>query len=156
MVAIRPENLTGAVMVASTSIARELLADTGLRVTRQRAALTSLLFGKDGRHVSAEGLYAELVRAGAPGSISSVYRALKDFSEAGLLRKVPIYGSTAYFDTQLDHHHHVYAEDEDRLMDLPVEQVSIADLPPPPEGYELISVDVLMRIRRKTQADETA
>jgi Fur family iron response transcriptional regulator len=137
MVAIRPENLKDAVMVDGASIARELLADTGLRVTRQRAALTSL-------------------QAGAPGSISSVYRALKDFSEAGLLRKVPIYGSTAYFDTQLDHHHHVYAEDEDRLMDLPVEQVSIADLPPPPEGYELVSIDVLMRVRRKTPVNDAA
>lgn len=156
MVAIRPENLNDAVMVGGTSIARELLADTGMRVTRQRAALTNLLFGKDGRHVSAEGLYAELVRAGAPGSISSVYRALKDFSDAGLLRRVPIYGSTAYFDTQLDHHHHVYAEDEDRLMDLPVDRVSITDLPPPPDGYELVSVDVLMRVRRKEASDASA
>lgn len=155
MVAIRSENLNGAVFIGDSSAARELLADTRFRVTRQRAALTSLLFGQDGRHVSAEGLYAELVQAGAPGSISSVYRALKDFSEAGLLRRVPIYGSTAYFDTQLDHHHHVYAEDEDRLMDLPADRVSIADLPPPPDGYELVSVDVLMRVRRKGSTEET-
>lgn len=153
MVAIRSETLNGAVAIGDAATARELLSDTRFRVTRQRAALTNLLFGRDGRHVSAEGLYAELVQAGAPGSISSVYRALKDFSEAGLLRRVPIYGSTAYFDTQLDHHHHVYAEDEDRLMDLPADRVSISDLPPPPDGYELVSVDVLMRVRRKEPGD---
>jgi Fur family iron response transcriptional regulator len=41
-------------------------------------------------------------------------------------------------------------------MDLPVEQVSIADLPPPPEGYELVSIDVLMRVRRKTPVNDAA
>ncbi len=69
---------------------------------------------------------------------------------------MPIYGSTAYFDTQLDHHHHVYAEDEDRLMDLPADRISISDLPPPPDGYELVSVDVLMRVRRKGSKQEAA
>lgn len=149
MVATRSGDLKGAVMFGNISTAREVLADTGLRVTRQRAALTSLLFGNDGRHVSAEGLYAELVQAGAPGSISSVYRALKDFSEAGLIRRVPIYGAAAYFDTRLDHHHHFYAEGEDRLLDLPSDRIRLGELPSPPDGYELVRVDVVMRIRRK-------
>ncbi len=149
MVAVRLDNLKNAVLVGGTSNARELLADTGMRVTRQRAALMALLFGRSGRHVTAESLHEELVRASAPGCLSSVYRALRDFSDAGLLKRVPIYGSAAYFDTQLDHHHHFYAEDEDVLMDVPAERISIRDLPEPPEGYELISVDVLVRIRRK-------
>jgi len=147
MVAFNPNELVAA--QPADALARDLLAETGLRVTRQRAALTALLFASSGRHVTAESLYEELVRSGAPGSISCVYRALKDFSGAGLLRRVPIYGTHAYFDTQLNHHHHVYAEDEDLLMDLPAEQVSISDLPPPPDGYPLVSVDVLMRVRRK-------
>lgn len=136
----------------NASAIRDLLERAGLKLTRQRIALTGLMFGAEGRHVTAEQLYGELVQAGAPGSISSVYRALRDFSEAGLLRRVPIYGSTAYFDTQLSHHHHVYDEDEDRLIDLPTDGVRIAELPPPPDGYELVSVDVLMRVRRKDPA----
>ncbi|WP_266065049.1 iron response transcriptional regulator IrrA [Brucella intermedia] len=153
MVVIRPQDLK--VEVRTDSAVRDLLAETGLKATRQRVALTSLLFGKDGRHVTAESLYGELVQSGSPGSISCVYRALKDFSEAGLLKRVPIYGSAAYFDTRLDHHHHFYAEEEDRLMDLPANRIRIGDLPSPPDGYELISVDVLLRIRRKT-ADQRA
>lgn len=133
---------------------RSLLADTGLRVTRQRTALSALLFRDAGRHVTAEGLYDELVRAGAPGSMSCVYRALKDFSEAGLLKRVPVYGSTAYFDTQRDHHHHFYVEDEDRLLDVSENRISVCNVPELPEGYELISVDVLLRIRRKNRATE--
>lgn len=78
---------------------------------------------------------------------------MNDSSKPGLLPKVPVAGSTAYSDPQLDH---VCAEDEDRLMDPPAEQVSIADLLPPPEGYEPVSVDVFMRVRRKTPVDEAA
>lgn len=120
-----------------------------MRATQQRLALMDLLFGGGGRHVSAEGLHGELVRSGAPGSISCVYRSLKGFSELGLLKRVPIYGSTAWFDTQVDHHHHYYAMDEDRLLDVPGGRVTVCDLPEPPHGYELVEVDVVLRIRRK-------
>lgn len=54
--------------------ARDLLAEIGLRATKPRIALVELLYGKGFRHVSAESLYEELVRSGAPGSIGSVYR----------------------------------------------------------------------------------
>lgn len=129
--------------------ARDLLAVTGLRATQQRLALTTLLFDRGDRHVSVETLHDELVRAGAPGSISSIYRGLRDFSDMGLLRRIPVYGSTTWYDTQTGHHHHFYAVDEDRLMDVPANCITVHDLPPPPEGYELVSVDVLLRIRRK-------
>lgn len=129
--------------------ARDLLAASGLKATRQRVALIELLFGQGGRHVSVESLHDELIRSGAPGSISSIYRSLKGFSEIGLLRRIPIYGSTAYFDTQLGHHHHFYAVNEDRLIDVSARDISVCDIPSPPDGYELVSVDVLLRIRRR-------
>lgn len=140
------QNLGSAQKLAA---AREVFADLGLRVTRPRLALAELLFGKGPRHVSAESLYDELNRSGAPGCISSVYRNLKDLSSAGLLKRVPIYGSTAWFDTQVDPHHHFYAEDEDRLIDVPTGEVSVGDLPPPPDGYEVVGVDVFLRVRRR-------
>lgn len=130
---------------------RGILANTGLRMTQQRLALMDLLFARGGRHVTAESLHEELVRLGAPGSISSVYRGLKDFSDMGLLRRVPIYGSTAWFDTELKHHHHFYAVDEDRLMDVPAKGVTVRNLPALPEGYQLLSVDVLLRIRKQNR-----
>ena len=135
--------------LARPDLIRGILANTGLRMTQQRLALMDLLFTRGGRHVTAESLHEELVRSGAPGSISSVYRGLKDFSDMGLLRRVPIYGSTAWFDTELKHHHHFYAVDEDLLMDVPAEGMAVRNLPPLPEGYQLLSVDVLLRIRKQ-------
>lgn len=136
--------------------ARDLLAEMGLRATKPRLALAELLFAKGFRHVSAESLYEELVRSGAPGSISSVYRNLRDLSGAGLLKRVPVYGSTAWFDTQMGPHHHFFAEDEDRLIDVSTDSITVADIPSPPDGYELVGVDVLLRIRRAEEAQHAA
>ncbi|WP_313196020.1 Fur family transcriptional regulator [Shinella zoogloeoides] len=129
--------------------ARDLFAERGLRVTQPRVALAELLFGNGPRHVSAESLHEELVRSGAPGSLSSVYRTLNDLSCAGLLRRMPICGSTAWFDTQVEPHHHFYAEDEDRVIDVPGNGVHVGNLPPPPDGYEFVGIDVLLRVRRR-------
>lgn len=127
---------------------RGIIANTGMRMTQQRLALMDLLFARGGRHVTAESLYEELVRSGAPGSISSVYRGLKEFSDMGLLRRVPNYGSAAWFDTELKHHHHFYSVDEDQLMDVPGD-ITVGNLPDIPQGYQLLSVDVLLRIRKQ-------
>jgi Fur family iron response transcriptional regulator len=128
--------------------ARDILAEAGLRPTRQRLALADLLFRGEPRHVSVDSLYDELSRRGAPGSLSCVYNSLRRFSDLGLLRRTPIYGETTYFDTQLDHHHHFYVVNEDRLMDVPDGQIAVTCLPALPDGYELESVDVVVRLRR--------
>lgn len=128
--------------------ASDILAKAGLRPTRQRLALADLLFRGGPRHVSVDCLYDELSRRGAPGSLSCVYSSLRRFSDLGLLRRTPIYGETTYFDTQLDHHHHLYVVDEDRLMDVPPDQIAIDRMPIVPNGYDLVSVDVVVRVRR--------
>lgn len=135
--------------------ARQMLNEAGLRVTRQRVALVGLLFSKGERHVTAEGLYRELQHSGAPGSLSCVYNTLRRFSEIGLLRRVPIYGAAAYFDTRTGHHHHFYSHDEDRLMDVSTD-IAFQAVPVPPPGYELISIDVLVRIRRSISSHSSA
>jgi len=64
----------------------ERLAAAGLRPTRQRLALTSLVFGQGERHLSAESLHAEAARAKVPVSLATVYNTLRRFTECGLLR----------------------------------------------------------------------
>lgn len=127
--------------------ARHILERAGLKVTTQRMSVVEALFGRGERHVTAESLYDELVRTGAPGSLSCVYNSLRRFSELGLVKRVPIYGSAAYFDTRTGHHHHFYADDEDHLMDLTAD-IALEAAPIPPPGYELVSVDILVRVRR--------
>ncbi|HTV70036.1 MAG TPA: Fur family transcriptional regulator [Rhizobiaceae bacterium] len=123
--------------------------DAGLRPTRQRVALAELLFAKGNRHLSAEELHEEAVTAGVPVSLATVYNALHQFTEAGLLRILAVEGSKTYFDTNTSDHHHFYIEGENRIFDIADTPVRVVDLPEPPEGMEIVNVDIVVRLRQK-------
>jgi Fur family transcriptional regulator, iron response regulator len=124
------------------------LRHAGLRPTRQRVELGRVLFAKGPRHISAEDLHAEAEIAGVRVSLATVYNALHQFTEAGLLREVAIDGTRTYFDTNVSEHHHFFVEGEGRLIDMEG-GVGIDALPEPPEGMEITSVEVVVRVRRK-------
>ncbi len=126
---------------------RGMLRESGLRPTRQRIALADILFADGNRHVSAEQLHEEALRARVPVSLATVYNTLHQFTEAGLLREVAVDGSKTYFDTNTSDHHHFFLEDENRVVDIPGEGLSIDNLPEAPEGMEIVRVDVVVRIR---------
>src|SRR5262245_42882106 len=87
-----------------------VLKRAGLRPTRMRIALGSLLFGSGDRHVTAEMLHMEAISSAIPVSLATVYNTLHQFTEAGLLREVAVEGSKTYFDTNTSDHHHFYFE----------------------------------------------
>ena len=124
------------------------LHKVGLRPTRQRVLLGWLLFGQGHRHVSAEDLYDEATRAKAHLSLATVYNTLRQFSEADLIRQVPTGGGKAYFDTNTDEHHHYLADGEGRMWDAPGTAVPLAGEAVAPPGYEVVGVDVIVRVRR--------
>ena len=125
--------------------------DAGLRPTRQRIALADLLFAKGDRHLSAEELHEEALGAGVAVSLATVYNTLHQFTEAGLLRILAIEGAKTYFDTNTSDHHHFFIEGENRVMDIGSGPVSVSNLPEPPEGMEIANVDIVVRLRPKTQ-----
>ena len=125
------------------------LTDAGLRPTRQRVALATLLVG-DGqdRHVTAESLF-DAAGAGAESvSLATVYNTLRAFCDAGLLREITVDGAKSYFDTNMTDHPHFYWEDTGTLSDAPADQLEINRLPRAPVGAEIASVDVVIRLRR--------
>src|SRR5918993_524330 len=128
---------------------RDKLRRVGRRPTRRRVSLGWLLLGKGDRHVTAEMLYDEAMRARVPVSLATVYNTLHQFTEAGLLRQLAVDGSKAYFDTNASDHHHFFIEKDDVLIDVPGEGISVPELPAPPDGYEIARVDVVVRLRRK-------
>ena len=130
---------------------REKLRRVGLRPTRQRVSLGWILFGKGDRHVTAEMLYDEAMRARVPVSLATVYNTLHQFTEAGLLRQLAADGAKAYFDTNPTEHHHFFIEGEDVLIDMPDDAVAVGQLPRPPEGMEIAGVEVIVRLRPKTR-----
>ncbi len=129
----------------------EWLTAAGLRPTRQRVALAAMLIG-DGqhRHVTAESLFADVQRCGEQVSLATVYNTLRAFCEAGLMQEVLVDGTKSYFDTNAHDHPHFFWEDENRLSDAPADQLKITSLPTAPDGAEIASVDVVIRLRRKS------
>jgi len=133
-----------------TKRADNWLASARLRPTKQRMALAEALVG-DGhhRHVTAESLFERVQRTGGRVSLATVYNTLRAFCDAGLLQEVTVDGSRSYFDTNTHDHPHFYWEDTHELTDAPVDQLKIMQLPEVPEGAEIASVDVIIRLRRK-------
>jgi Fur family iron response transcriptional regulator len=126
------------------------LATAGLRPTRQRVALACLLVG-DGehRHVTAESLYAAVQDTGERVSLATVYNTLRAFCDAGLMHEITVDGTKSYFDTNTHDHPHFFWEDSGTLTDAPSEELEIIRIPKAPEGAEIASVDVVIRLRRK-------
>jgi Fur family transcriptional regulator, iron response regulator len=128
---------------------RTMLRKVGLRPTRQRMELGWILFSKGDRHLTAEMLFEEASKARVPVSLATVYNTLNQFTDVGLLRQVAVDGSKTYFDTNTSAHHHFFVEHENALVDIPSASVSIGDLPPALDGYEVARVDVIVRLKRK-------
>ena len=119
----------------------------GLRPTRQRLALCRCLYSGVDRHVTAEALHEEVLASGITVSLATVYNTLHQFTAAGLLREVVIDGAKTYFDTNTNRHHHFFCPASGTLSDIPGDGIEISGLPGAPRGYEVESIDVVVRIR---------
>lgn len=131
---------------------RTLMEKYGLRATRQRLGLAKLLFGKGDRHVTADALSAEASAAKMSASLATVYNVLNLFAEVGLVRALPIDGTKTVFDTNTSDHGHFYFEESGEIEDIMVAGGKLAAEIEPPEGFEIIRVDVVVRLRRKMDA----
>ena len=125
-----------------------LLKAANLRPTRQRVALARFLFSAGHRHVTADDLHRDAIVSGESLSLATVYNTLNQFAEAGLVRKVSVEGEHTWYDTDTESHQHFYIEAEDRIIDVPVDEMQFGKLPEPPAGYVISKVDVLIRLVR--------
>jgi Fur family transcriptional regulator, iron response regulator len=126
----------------------DILRQAGLRPTRQRLALGTLLFGGEDRHVTAEQLHVEVVAHGEHVSLATVYNTLHQFKRAGLLRELAVDGAKAYFDTNTSNHNHFLNESDERLTDIPGDAIQVSGLPEPPEGMKITHIDVVVRLAK--------
>lgn len=126
----------------------ERLRRSGMRPTRQRMALATLLFGGTDRHVTAEMLHAEAVAGGERVSLATVYNTLHQFTRAGLLRELAIDGTKAYFDTNTSNHNHFFVESDGVLIDIPGDAIRVDGLPQPPPGTRIVHVDLVVRLAK--------
>jgi len=125
---------------------KNLLASAGLRPTRQRLFIGRALFERGNHHFTPEDLHAELVNEGLRVSLSTVYNNLHKFTSAGLLREVVVESGKTFFDSNTNPHHHFFDEDTGSLYDISEDEISIQNVPAPPEGLLISGVDVVVRV----------
>ncbi|MBB4009686.1 Fur family iron response transcriptional regulator [Rhizobium taibaishanense] len=111
--------------------------------------MASLLFAKGDRHLTVEELHEEAVSADVPVSLATVYNTLHQFTEAGMIRVLAVESNKTYFDTNVSDHHHFFVEGRNEVLDIPVSNIEIGNLPEPPEGMEISHIDVVIRLRPK-------
>lgn len=144
------------IMPPSNGHIRPLLEKYGLRATRQRLGLAKLLFSKGNRHITADVLAAEAQEARMFASLATVYNVLNLFAEVGLVRSFTVEGGKTIFDTNTTDHCHYYYEDTGRVTDISAKNVSFAGQFEAPEGYEVVKVDVVVRLRPKRDGQAPA
>lgn len=120
---------------------------SGLRPTRQRIAISDLLFSQGDRHVSAEELKEETIVAKIPVSLATIYNTLHQFTEVGLLRAIAVDGAKTYFDTNTSNHHHFYHEETGKISDITKDEMIVLGIPTPPEKQEVWRIDVIIRLK---------
>lgn len=125
------------------------LRTAGLRPTRQRLAIASLLLDGRHRHVTADSLAEEISKSGVRVAGATIYNVLNQFTAAGLLRRVMVRNDYSLFDTNTAHHHHFYRPDTDQLTDIPSDDVVLSRLPVAPDDSEISSVDVVVHLSPK-------
>lgn len=108
------DNSLGSVAVSLSPIQRfeEYLQSRGQRNTEQRRYLVERVFSHH-EHFDADQLIDQLPRKGSPNYVSrpTVYRTLKEFVDAGLLRSFELNGRSVYeHDYGYPQHDHLYCE----------------------------------------------
>lgn len=83
----------------------EELKQAGLKATRPRLMILQLLEEAEERHLTAEGVYRNLLDAGEEVGLATVYRVLTQFEQAGLVQRHHFDGERAFFELDENKHH---------------------------------------------------
>ena len=95
---------------------REQLKQKGLKITPQRVAIFEAL-AKLKNHPTADNII-EYIKVNHPNiSVGTVYKVLDSFLEHHLLKKVKNEKDIMRYDAVLDHHHHLYCLETERIED---------------------------------------
>lgn len=123
-----------------------LLREAGITPTRQRMEIARVLFSRR-QHLAADQVMT-LVNASHPEtSKATVYNTLNLFRDKGLIREVIVDPTKVFYDPNTGEHHHFYDVVNGTLIDIPPGEITLACMPPLPEGATAEGVDIVVRIR---------
>jgi Fur family ferric uptake transcriptional regulator len=94
------------------------LRKAGLKVTHPRLRILEILEVADGRHLSAEDIYRNLIDSSEDIGLATVYRVLTQFEAAGLVMKHHFEGGQAVYELDRGgHHDHMVCVDTGKVIE---------------------------------------
>ena len=135
---------------------RERLRTSGLRPTKQRLAICKILFDrKETFHFTIEKLKKVAEKDSRKKiSLATLYNTVHAFKKRGYLKEISLKGNKTFFDTNTKNHHHFYDEDSSQLIDIKNENVSINNLPSPPNGKKIKDIEITIRVASNNQKQQ--
>jgi Fur family ferric uptake transcriptional regulator len=130
------------------------LRKVGLKVTHPRMRILEILETCDGRHLTAEDIYRQLLDHDDDIGLATVYRVLTQFEAAGLVSKHNFEGGQAVYEIDRGKHHdHMVDLDTGKVTEFVSEDIErlqreIADK----HGYVIEEHSLVLYVRAKKGA----
>lgn len=112
-------------------------------MTKKAEAILGVLRASEG-HMTAEEIYLACRRAEVAVSLATVYRCLKELSDAGHIRRFSVTGEPEYYDKTLTPHEHLFCSRCRRVID--ARGKAVKELLEETYGVALESYDLSMHI----------
>lgn len=94
------------------------LRKAGLKVTHPRLRILEILESAEGKHLSAEDIYRNLIDSSEDIGLATVYRVLTQFEAAGLVIKHHFEGGQAVYELDRgSHHDHMVCVDTGKVIE---------------------------------------
>ena len=127
------------------------LRRAGLKVTHPRMRILEILEASDGKHLTAEDIYRQLLEHDDEIGLATVYRVLTQFEAAGLVVKHNFEGGQAVYEIERGKHHdHMVDLDSGKVVEFVSEDIErlqreIADK----HGYVIEEHSLVLYVRAK-------
>ena len=100
------------------------LKKAGLKVTHPRMRILEILDRHDGKHVSAEDIYRQLLEHEDDIGLATVYRVLTQFEAAGIVLKHNFEGGQAVYELDRGKHHdHMVDVESGKVIEFTSEEI---------------------------------
>jgi Fur family ferric uptake transcriptional regulator len=128
---------------------RQELRKAGLKVTLPRLKILEILETSEGRHLSAEDIYKELLDLGEEIGLATVYRVLTQFEAASLVVRHNFEGGHSVF--ELDdgsHHDHMVCVETGEVIEFVDEEIErIQERIARDHNYEIVDHNLVIYVR---------
>lgn len=136
---------------------RQELRKVGLKVTLPRLKILEILESNSTRHLSAEGIYKELLEAGEDIGLATVYRVLTQFETAGLVIRHNFEGGHSVFELDSgDHHDHMVCIESGDVIEFINDEIEVIQRKIAKEhNFELVDHNLVLYVRPLKKDDES-